>query len=409
MAITGAWNNTNRVYSTNFVGQILKPLVVIGDSDQTAQPKFKYRVTVKLNNVEVFRGLYPPNDAAVVLADISNIIESECGPEIISSGADIHRRNAGFYANVGQGVKWVDVKITEYYATSASTTPSGNDDVDLTGLVIRSNNLWNEQDGIDLADFKLNNAANGFLTDMPTTIYMSRDEDLTVSYVNDSTTFDPSTGATRIRFEYSTGTSQDAVNGSLTPTTPSLANRANFILHANVGAANIERSSLSIPSNAIYYHFYATTGTTRQSKKYRVHLVEYCAPVYRLMFVNRYGMMDFFTFEEGYQITDNFTRQKFEKTPGNWTGSTYSYRTTDRGRGQTVTDRMRRIKVNSRWLTEEESTWLGQLVYSPDVYWIDGDNVYPVTIIDSNYETKTDRYNGNFNLSLTFELSNDLW
>ena len=414
MAITANWNNSARVYSSNFLGQILKPLIVIGSSDQTAQNKFTYRITVELNGTQVYRGQYPANDSADVLADISNIIEAECEPELRENTTPLHRLpftgNEIYNPNFGKAVKWIDVTITEFYAVSATTTPGPELSATLSGLIIWSHNKWTLINGIDLGDYKPNNVANGFLTDMPTTIYAGRDEDMTIAYVNDSTALDATTASTQLRVALSNGSVVSVNNPTYTPTTPSEANRANFILHAGVGPANIERTSINIPASVTYYDIYFDSGSgSKRSKTYRINLVDYCSTVYRLMFVNRYGFWDYFTFEKGYQINTSVTRSEYMQTPGDYTGTSFSYFQYERGKGQDVTSKSRKYKVTSRYLTTEESEWLEQLVYSPAVFWIDGATINPVQITNSNYNVRTQRYDGLFNLTIDFELSHAQW
>jgi hypothetical protein len=63
------------------------------------------------------------------------------------------------------------------------------------------------------------------------------------------------------------------------------------------------------------------------------------------------------------------------------------------------------ITIQSDWITEAESAWLEQLVTSPDVYIYEGVNLVSVNITDSSYSTKYVASEQLFNLSVTFQYS----
>ena len=413
MAITAQWNNTNRVYSSDFIGQILKPLIIAASSDQTAQPKFKYQIRVNVGATEVLRMLYPVNQSNDALVDIATVIASECSPELRDNATPLYRLpfsgDVLFQPNFGDAVKWVSVQIFEYYAASATTTPSPELSATVQGLFIWSHNEFVSFDGIDPVTFKPNTTTSRFLTDQPTRTTIALNEDLTFAYFNDSNQINSPNASTQIRFEYSNGTVQSVTNTSFVPTVPTNANRGNYVLHVGAGTGNIERTtSHSIPAGVTWMKVYMDDGAgNKLSQVYHFDIVEYCDESFRLMFVNRYGFWDYFTFDKGYKNNARVTRTEFKKTYGNYNGTSYSYNQNERGIENNV-EAERNYTLNSRYLTEEESIWLEQLITSPSVYWIDGSVMKPIIITDTNYENKSSRYDGNFNLIVNFKLSHEI-
>jgi hypothetical protein len=89
-----------------------------------------------------------------------------------------------------------------------------------------------------------------------------------------------------------------------------------------------------------------------------------------------------------------------------WSGTGVVYNWYQRGKIQNNTIAVDKITINSGWITEEQSTWLEQLVASPDVYFIDNTNNLTAIVVKSqSYEFKTLEMDTLFNLSIEVEFS----
>lgn len=133
-------------------------------------------------------------------------------------------------------------------------------------------------------------------------------------------------------------------------------------------------------------------------------LLQNCKPYQpvRLMFVNREGGNDYFTFTLDTKRSVNIEKTLYTKI------LPYNYSVGMRG-DTTISQRVKpQYVITSDWLDDKESIWLEQLLTSPEVYWLDGSNIIPIVITDTAYEVKTQLRNQTFNLTLTFELAHNI-
>ena len=134
---------------------------------------------------------------------------------------------------------------------------------------------------------------------------------------------------------------------------------------------------------------------------------------YRLHFKNKWGGFDSFTFTKASQTNVGITRNVYERPTGNFKSITsYTYNKTDRFQTNFYTGYKHTIRLNSDWITEDQSLWLEELLTSPEVYLYDSrmslrtENIHglvPVNIVDTNYTQRkhvTDRL---FNISIEIQ------
>ena len=62
-----------------------------------------------------------------------------------------------------------------------------------------------------------------------------------------------------------------------------------------------------------------------------------------------------------------------------------------------------RLELNSDWLTEDQLTWLSELVKSPQVYIEENGYLVPFSITDQSFEFKQRASDRNFNLKIAGE------
>jgi hypothetical protein len=130
---------------------------------------------------------------------------------------------------------------------------------------------------------------------------------------------------------------------------------------------------------------------------------------YRLCFLNSVGGYDFFNFNWNSKKTSSYEKSYFKRKAWVWDGTSVSYGSHNRGKVQYSTIATDKLQLTSGWITEEESTWLEELISSPDVYIIDNSTgiLTAVTVSDTQYDYKTLEYDQLFNLTVTLEFAHN--
>jgi hypothetical protein len=188
-------------------------------------------------------------------------------------------------------------------------------------------------------------------------------------------------------------------------TFPAGAVNLNQIVNANLRIDTQNQGNI-IPSNTTFYQI-RTFGFGSASKIHWYNITEVCSkhtPV-RLHFLNRLGGYDSFTFDLLNTYQSNIERKEYRQKLGGFVGSSYTYDIKDRS--ATIFDtQIKTIQtLNSNWITDTESSWLEQLLTSPDVYLEVGTQLQAVNIIDSSYIQKKVVNDQLFNLTVTIEKS----
>ena len=146
--------------------------------------------------------------------------------------------------------------------------------------------------------------------------------------------------------------------------------------------------------------FTVTTGkVVTETKKYKIK--SNCKPYdpVRLVFINRAGGVDYFTFTLDTKKSINVDRTKYTKVlPFDYSVGM---------RGDTVLSQKIKSQfvVTSDWLDDKQSEWLEELISSPEVYWLNGTDLLPIVITDTQYQVQTQLRNQTFNIFVTFELA----
>lgn len=171
----------------------------------------------------------------------------------------------------------------------------------------------------------------------------------------------------------------------------------------NLGTAPV------LPASTAYYdvHLVSNVGGVATSETCRFYISSKCSKAsttYRLVWLNALGGYDSFTFYGQQQKTSSITRKNYRKVAGYFSGGIFTYdNQNSRQNTQYNTVIKDSIRIDSDWITEAESTWLEELISSPDVYYVNGNQLMPITITDSGYTYKTLSRDNIFNLELTFE------
>lgn len=145
-----------------------------------------------------------------------------------------------------------------------------------------------------------------------------------------------------------------------------------------------------------YYSLKMKTGSTSISNQYLFEIVSNCSPYenYRIMFLNSLGKMDFWNFNYISRNTYEVDRTEFKKTLN------YNYAIGDRGQTILSQQVQEAYYLSSDWITEYDSEYLKELIYSPEIYLMESNKVIPLVITDTNYEVRTELKDRLFCISL---------
>ena len=173
-------------------------------------------------------------------------------------------------------------------------------------------------------------------------------------------------------------------------------------LEVGIGPANLPNVNFT---GVDYYRVYVANASYVVSE-YRFYKIDTQCSNYdkqRLVFLNRMGGYDYFNFTLDSKRSINITRTEYEKIL-NW-----NYTIGDRGKTILAQKAEAKMTMNSNWITENEATWLEELLTSPDVYILTTNSTkLPIIITDNSYEVKTYLRNQVFNLVLNYKFAYDI-
>jgi hypothetical protein len=131
---------------------------------------------------------------------------------------------------------------------------------------------------------------------------------------------------------------------------------------------------------------------------------------YCLYFMNKLGGFDSFNFNGASTESSKIDVSTYKRATGTQTQTSFSWSGTEHSKANYNTKESTEIKLISDWITEDESTWLKELMTSPVVYMTsnnDQTTLQPVYIKGNTYTKKKVVKDMLFNLEVTVELSED--
>jgi len=114
----------------------------------------------------------------------------------------------------------------------------------------------------------------------------------------------------------------------------------------------------------------------------------------RLHWMNRLGGFDSFNFDLKSEERTDVNRRDFRQQPYTWDGANYAsvtwaYNKENRGRKTYDTQLTKKLRVNTNYLTEEESVWMEDLFTSPEIYQEVNNELLAVNIDGQSISKKT--------------------
>jgi hypothetical protein len=410
MAITVTWGQT----STEIVTQVLNPLIVKADSDDTAEPKFKYQIRLLFGATEFYRGLFAPNNAGVAQIDIGDIVlsylKADESPSFTQGGATVLN-----FPTDGNPIKYLTVTVFEVYAASETAVPTTHASGTINRTLLWSRNPHIEPTGILIKNLVPRSETLGkFLTNRPRTLLNSQDDVLGLSFLRGNEAYSGSAvELDRIRIRMYTGaalTATETITLSGSPVSPtSQANANNFLQTIQVGLNNIVLSDYddikpTIFPNATHWVIDLLDLAVVASESFTI--VKTCKTGKQIKFINQFGVWDYFTFRGSFKESNAISRETFTRLKGNYQASTYNYQTNERGLSIYKSSESPSITLNSGYIDEATNDWLEELFQSPDVRLLENGIDIPLVLETTDYQKKTARFDGLIEVSATFKFAN---
>ena len=112
------------------------------------------------------------------------------------------------------------------------------------------------------------------------------------------------------------------------------------------------------------------------------------------MFLNRHGGWDCFNFDQrSEESLRNITRSQYNRPRGNWdtvsAATDWSYSGYERGVTTTNVKAEKQVRVSTDYIDEGYNQHLRDIALSRAVFTVEGTNLIPVTVTDSEYLFKT--------------------
>lgn len=232
---------------------------------------------------------------------------------------------------------------------------------------------WTAWSTYDENDFTLNQPSALWLTNQPTTFYMTPGQDAWLNLRKPKTT-------STVRFETSLG---GTFSKSLT--------QLSEIVQVAVGAGN---NGLFLTDGIEWYDFWFDNGSTlgqQDSVKYRVYIDRRTLmEQYHIVFLDRLGSYSSFAFQLKSYERGDVTREVFNrKVEGFVNGSDHwTYSTEDFGFNQLNVNVVKYLDLNSDWMTQDMAIYFEELMTSPQTFikkvsYICGD---VLQVVESTYQ-----------------------
>lgn len=192
-----------------------------------------------------------------------------------------------------------------------------------------------------------------------------------------------------------------------------------------LGCGNQNTLFSSYPTTTHYYvsSWIATSGScssvgtffanSPSSDTYRVDIVQDECNDFdqvQLSWLNSFGFRDYFYFQKRVDKSINISRNTYQKPLGSWDETSYTIPTYDRGE-KVYSESLEEVyQINTRYLNDDEATFLKNLFISPDVkVRFKGESTwYSVIVTDNTWTERTYRKNKLFQNTLTFRMANKL-
>lgn len=379
--------------------------VFVATSTQVAQTNFRFRCEIQDDTLTTFyTGDVFPDSNGNMLFDAKRIIESYVTSNpTLTAMTELSMCPASF--------KQYRLKVTERYGSTLANHASG-----VSGGIYAFNAAmrWRDFVGYNHDDYFIKTGTVKFLTNSPSNQSIYANEN---AYLHFGVQSNLLAKYARVRTYDSTGTIiqtvlitnnywQIAVNdGGRIMRMPAGWN-LNSIGAVASGALPIITSSVA----SWVIDIVQSDGTTALTETKTFTAQTECTPhdSYRVHFQNVWGAFDSFTFNRGHKQNDKIEKRTFEPVYGSISGGAWSYSVSEQRKKDFFIESEETLKLNSDWITDEQSTWLRELVESPEIYYELNGVMYSAHIKNADYTTKLHVTDPIFNLEIELETTKDI-
>lgn len=403
MAIT-----INGTPQAEFPNPVYDPIQYSVSSNNIGQSNFKYICDIYPSGIVVpIRKKQPAEpDNGFCMFDVAGVMKSFVSPHPPKSNSVIFKHAINMYNNY-------QVKFGEEYGPSSGIVVYPNLATDNDTSFAGTFSYKDFAGQSSMANHILGASPNfGWLSNAPSTLDIGTSEQYFMYLCNGES---PTLTAYNIVLKTfnSSGTLIQTVKWGST------FSHTDYFQYVGVGPKNLSlltgtetRFSGSLPvitASVSYYTIYIERASGAQTTpEQRFNITDRCQDFnhYRLCFMNNLGGYDSFTFTAVDQKQETIQRDFFKKRQGSWVSNVWTLGISDRAKSQYNTIIQDQLKLVSGWISESESTWLEELISSPDVYIIDNTLGHiPVVINDSQYMFKTFKRDRLFNLEILIDYS----
>ena len=347
-------------------------------STNFAQTNFSYLVDIYINGAVTKTARLripkrPSDDKGLV--DIHRILEATLTFDVGDTASILGNNDAS-----NSSLTYI-VKFGEEYGTTVTQYPDLT--VDSTRYAINASLERQEFIDWNIADYLPISPSSKFLTNAPLSQNLSIDDHGWLYH-----------RASGVLTKYTVTTYNSlGVIGTWSLDTPATAT-IQYVASAPVSLNLIDNSDLLVGTQPIittdteYYTITgAGTGTPIETRTFVIK--EPCKfNSNRLIFQNKLGGFDGYTFYNGDSSTYNIERKTMKVNVDNVSGTSIVYSMSDRDKVQYYTKTTETIKLMSDWLSEAEDAWLLELIESPVIYLQNGNDLIAVSNIKATSHTK---------------------
>lgn len=130
--------------------------------------------------------------------------------------------------------------------------------------------------------------------------------------------------------------------------------------------------------------------------------------IFRFLFLDRFGSYMTASFDRVNRRNVELEKTNYRQNIGAYDPitNTWGYRLDDRGKKRLDTIVRKRYTITSNWVTEERARLIEEMIKSPEVYWVNENNVYrSIDILTTSFEEKLRVNDHIFNYQIDFEIS----
>lgn len=386
------------------------PLVFHVSSTNIAESNFKFIADLYVDGTKVDR-LKRSQDPvySVGVFDVHRIVET-----YLSYNAGVAYTD-GFYKN-DESYAVIQVKFGEEYGSSTTGVTVYPDLTNSNSIFVYAGSLkWFDFINYSAATYDLDGITSKFFTNMPTTANIYEDQNQWLSFATDKTNEAFNALVTTYSGANATGSVIQTVSIENLYTDAGTVNderylrvvagwNLNDVAPARLLSGAQPILTASVKSYTILIQDSLGNGVS-QTRTFNIYDDCNYWDVYEVLFQNVFGFMETFHFTRKNTKNVTIERKEYKKNVGTLGASSFTFAKSDRGFLSFFTASDEVITMSSGWISEDEATWLEELIESPVVFLNNSGTLEAVTIINTAYERQQVNNNNLINITISVKYS----